>query len=92
MATKTNMYRAISEEWVFWVTGVPTVCMLACLTFGEFPLGRDSGFLPTSLIGVSVGATVMLGGAYRGFRALRREIADLKSSGTDDSPAIHDSE
>jgi len=88
MATKTNMDRAISEEWWFWVTGVPTVCMLAYLTFGEVPLGRDSGFVQGSLIGVSV----MLGSAYRGFRALRREIAELKSGATDGSPATQDSE
>ena len=92
MATKTNMDRAISEEWVFWVTGVPTVCIIAYLTFGEFPLGRDSGFVRGSLNYVSVGVTVMLGCAYRGFRALRREIADLKSGDADVSPAPQDSE
>jgi hypothetical protein len=82
------MERAIHEEWVFWVTGVPTICMLGYLTFGEVPSGRGSGFVQTSLIGVSV----MLGCAYRGFRALKREITDLKSGGTDDSTAPQDSE
>ena len=91
MATKSNMERAIREERWFWVAAVLANCSLAYLILVVMPAEgwrRGEGLFFGSLMGTGV----MSGCVFRLTRAYKREIADLKSGGTDDSTAPQDSE
>ena len=84
MPSESNMDRAKWEERWFWIAGVPTSCMLAYVIFAQASSGErpsDGGIVTASFIGVAV----MVGCAARGFRALKQEIADLKSGDSDNA-------
>ena len=91
MATKPNLERAIWEERWFWVAALLANCSLAYLHFVVVPAEgwkRGEGLFFGSFILTGV----MSGCVFRLTRAYKREIADLKSGATDDSPATQDSE
>ena len=90
MATKTNMERAKSQEAGFWVTGVVAILVLIfniAIETDEFT-DWDDAFSPWPLFWV----IFMFPYAFCAFRALKREIADLKSGDADVSTATQDSE
>ena len=91
MAEKSNMERAIREERWFWVAALLANCSLAYLHFVVMPAEgwkRGEGLFFGSFLLTGV----MSGCAFRLTRAYKREIAELKSGATDDSPAPQDSE
>jgi hypothetical protein len=86
MATKTNMERAKHYEkfsWIFFVLS------LATLTFYEIsnPTNTKVGFFLPLIWVAGTGA-----GVFQAFRALKQEIADLKSGDADVPAATQDSE
>jgi len=86
MATKTNMERARYEERWFWIACAIVIPFLAFMVF------TDAGGKDDYVFGVFLVVSAMAGCTFRGFRALKREIADLKSGDSDDSTATQDSE
>ncbi len=85
-----EMEKAKSEEQWFWVIGVVAIIFLIFNIYietDEFTDWRDA-FSPWPLFWV----VYMFYYAFRGFRALKREIADLKSGDADVSTATQDSE
>ena len=90
MATKTNMERAKAHQdgfWIFAVTAIFASIFSMYIETEKFTDWRDA-FSPWPLVCV----IFMFFYAGRTFRALRREIADLRSGGTDDSAATQASE
>jgi hypothetical protein len=90
MATKTNMERATSDQdgfWLFAVFAILTSIFSMYMETDEFTDWRDA-FTPWPLVCV----VYMFYYAFRGFRALKREIADLTSVAPDVSTATQDSE
>ena len=86
MATKTNMEKVQSEEYWFWCAAV----LWAFFNFLKIPGAMERGeSFPFSNLCLPC---VMIGCMFRLTRAYKREIADLKSGGPDDSPATQDSE
>ncbi len=88
MGSKTNMERAKNEERAFWILGAILIPAFVFRIFnaGEVVGGFNYEFALFFLVGTMAGCT------FRGFRALKREIADLKSGDADDSTATQDSE
>ena len=90
MATKTNMERATSHQdgfWIFAVCAIFTSIFSMYIETDEFTVWRDA-YTPWPLVCV----VFMFYYAVRTFRALKREIADLKSGDADVSTATQDSE
>jgi hypothetical protein len=90
MATKSNMERAKSQEAGFWVTGVVAILVLIFNIYIETDefTDWDDAFSPWPLFWV----ILMFPYAFRAFRALKREIADLTSVAPDVSTDTEDSE
>ena len=90
MSPLSNMERAKSQESWFWLGGVIAILSLIFNIYietDEFTLWRDAS-TPWSLFFV----IFMFSHAFRTFRALKREIADLKCGDADVSTATQDSE
>ena len=88
MALKTNMERAKTEERGFWIVAA---ILIPVFVFGLFNAPDMVGGFNFE-IGRLILVGTMAGCSFRGFRALKQEIADLKSGDADDSTATQDSE
>jgi hypothetical protein len=80
MSSKSNMEKARQYERWLWITCGSVMLILSYVTLNVLPSGeRGNGLVSTSLIFVAM----MAGYTYGVIRALKREIADLKSGDSD---------
>ncbi len=86
MATKTNTEKARLEMIGFWLFLVSSFGLIVCVAYSEPSKGNPFSYSPLIFV------AGMAGSALRATRALKKEIADLKSGDADDSPATQDSE
>ena len=94
MAEKSNMEWAKRSGVVFWVSYAAAIVLLILGRWYSSPGTPEAGYSAAdtfSLVGLF--AVVAMGNsAIKQSVYLKREIVDLKSGATDDSPATQDSE